>query len=123
MLGGLDDPLCVVMIENSAGLTEARSIASVEGIDGLYMGPWDLSISLRGTPDPHAEPLRGALEVVFEIGRQTGIPIGVHAIDGLTAGHYKRAGCRLVTVAADLHAIMASVSRELKVAMQTTDHS
>jgi 4-hydroxy-2-oxoheptanedioate aldolase len=39
-------PLCFVMIETAEAMTNLDSIASVPGVDGLFIGPVDLALSL-----------------------------------------------------------------------------
>lgn len=49
-----DDILTIGMIETQAGLDNLASILAVDGLDGIYIGPNDLSLSLGQTPS--AEP-------------------------------------------------------------------
>jgi 2-keto-3-deoxy-L-rhamnonate aldolase RhmA len=42
----------IVMVEESMGLSNVEEIAAVEGLDGIFVGPGDLSISL-GCPGEH----------------------------------------------------------------------
>lgn len=57
-------PACLVMVETGAGLDRVEEIAATPGIDGVFVGPVDLSLSLGTTvdallrdPDPDS-PLR-----------------------------------------------------------------
>ncbi|KAL0568527.1 hypothetical protein V5O48_013454 [Marasmius crinis-equi] len=50
--------LVLVQIETMEGVKNVKEIAEVEGIDGLFVGPSDLSITLGyppPSPDPHPE--------------------------------------------------------------------
>ncbi len=38
--------LCFAMIETAGAVEELEAIAATPGLDGLYIGPWDLSVSL-----------------------------------------------------------------------------
>ena len=40
------EPFCLVMVESAAALTELEATLAVDGVDGLYVGPRDLSFSL-----------------------------------------------------------------------------
>ena len=42
---------CIVMIETRAALEDVEAIAAVEGVDALFIGPFDLSLSLGITID------------------------------------------------------------------------
>ena len=58
VLGG--DALCFAMIETRDGLDNLDEIAATPGLDGLYIGPSDLSIALGLPPRPVAgDPGRG----------------------------------------------------------------
>lgn len=49
-----NDQICLlVQIETSAAVDAAEEIAAVDGVDGLFVGPWDLSADMGhvGTPD------------------------------------------------------------------------
>ena len=48
--GALEPPLCLVMVETRAGLEAADAIAATPGLDGIYIGPSDLALSLGLQP-------------------------------------------------------------------------
>ena len=75
------------------------------GVDGVYVGPRDLSYSLGCPLDPHHPVLRPALERIWTACAAVGKPVGVHAMEGETARLYRDNGCRLVTVLADAAAL------------------
>ncbi|KAJ7917168.1 Pyruvate/Phosphoenolpyruvate kinase-like domain-containing protein [Mycena leptocephala] len=58
-LAAADDAVIVmIQIETRDGLANVKEIAEVDGIDVLFIGPYDLSISLgypAPSPDPHPE--------------------------------------------------------------------
>ena len=41
-----DRTLCFAMIETAGAVDELEAIAATPGLDGLFIGPWDLSVSL-----------------------------------------------------------------------------
>ncbi|WP_051166071.1 HpcH/HpaI aldolase family protein [Amycolatopsis orientalis] len=43
---GKPQPLLLPMVETAAGLDAAEEIAAVPGVDGIFVGPYDLSLSL-----------------------------------------------------------------------------
>ncbi len=43
-----DEPVCIVMVETKEAAASAAAIASTPGIDGVFVGPSDLSLSLSG---------------------------------------------------------------------------
>ena len=80
--GAGDRPLCLVMIETRAGLEAAEEIAATPGLDGVYVGPSDLALSLGLQPSIRIEhaPVVEALETVRAACAAAGIVAGVHCL-------------------------------------------
>src|SRR3954469_10193983 len=47
--GGADEPLVIVMVETASALDDLDAVLAVAGLDGVYVGPGDLSLSLELT--------------------------------------------------------------------------
>jgi len=116
VIGGSDNPMCIVMVESAAAVQAVDEIVGVEGVDGVYIGPWDLSLTLGCTPDRHAPPLADALRAVWSACAAAGVACGTHAVDGESASAYAEAGCRLVTVVSDAPAIRHTAAAQLAAA-------
>jgi 4-hydroxy-2-oxoheptanedioate aldolase len=112
----LPDPLCIVMVESRQAMAALAATLTLPGVDGIYVGPRDLSFSLGCPLDPADPVLRPALEKIWADCAAVGKPVGVHATDGTTAHLYRASGCRLVTVVADVPAISRAVVSELAIA-------
>ena len=106
-------PLCIVMVESRQAMAELPATLRLPGVDGIYVGPRDLSYSLGCPLDPHDPVLRPALEKIWADCAAAGKPVGVHSADGTTARLYRENGCRLVTVIADTAALSRAVVSEL----------
>jgi 4-hydroxy-2-oxoheptanedioate aldolase len=106
-------PLCIVMVESSHAIAELPATLRQPGIDGIYVGPRDLSYSLGCPLDPHNPVLRSALERIWTTCAAADKPVGVHATESETARLYRDNGCRLVTVLADSAALTRSASTGL----------
>jgi 4-hydroxy-2-oxoheptanedioate aldolase len=80
--GAGDRPLCLVMIETRAGLEAAEEIAATPGLDGIYVGPSDLALSLGLQPTIRLEhpPVLEALETVRAACAAAGVIAGVHCL-------------------------------------------
>ena len=74
-----DEMLAFAMIETPQGLANLDAIAAVDGLDGLFIGPADLSIALGVPPVPkwRDEPLRGAIARIQAAARAHGKLCGV----------------------------------------------
>jgi 4-hydroxy-2-oxoheptanedioate aldolase len=106
-------PFCLIMVESQAALADLDKTLAVWGVDGIYVGPRDLSYSLGCELGPGDPVLRAALEQIWAACREAGKPVGVHSVDGATARLYRENGCRLLNVASDVHAIGRNVKTEL----------
>jgi 4-hydroxy-2-oxoheptanedioate aldolase len=107
------EPFCLVMVESAAAVAELDATLAVDGVDGLYVGPRDLSLSLGCELDPDDPVLSPALHRIWTAGAAAGKPVGVHAADGATARRYREAGCTLVTTTADAAAITRDTAAQL----------
>jgi 4-hydroxy-2-oxoheptanedioate aldolase len=112
--------LCLVMIETEQGVANADEICSTPGIDGVYIGPADLAISLGERPGGlipgrHLE----SVEHVLDRCNARGIIPAIHSYDGATARRYAAMGFRMVTVGVDLRLLRAAVANELRDARGT----
>jgi 4-hydroxy-2-oxoheptanedioate aldolase len=113
VLAGAARPLCIVMVESASAAADIEATLAIDGVDGIYVGPRDLSLSLGCALDPHDPVLRPALERIWSACAAAGKPAGVHASDGATARLYRDCGCRLITVAVDAVAVGRGTGREL----------
>lgn len=97
-------------------MSELPATLALAGVDGIYVGPRDLSYSLGCQLDPNDPVLRPAFEQIWADCAAAGKPVGVHATDGATARLYRENGCRLVTVVSETLAISRAVGAELATA-------
>jgi 4-hydroxy-2-oxoheptanedioate aldolase len=110
------EPFCLVMAESADAVASLEATLAVEGVDGLYVGPKDLSLSLGCEADPDDPVLRQALNRVWAACAAAGKPVGVHAADGVTARRYREAGCTLITTADDAGSITRHTTAQLGLA-------
>jgi 4-hydroxy-2-oxoheptanedioate aldolase len=113
-----EQSFCVIMVESAAALAQLDATLALDGVDGIYVGPRDLSYSLGCELNPDDPVLRPALEQVWAACAAAGKPVGVHSVDGATASLYRRNGCRLVNVASDMPSISRQTADALNVARQ-----
>jgi 2-keto-3-deoxy-L-rhamnonate aldolase RhmA len=108
---------CFVMVETLEGLEDVEEICAVDGVDGLVVGPGDLSISLGLNQlagfftDQLFEPL-GRIRAACERHR---ILLGIFALDATTARTWVEQGYRLVMLGMDHMVIGRAFERELAV--------
>jgi 4-hydroxy-2-oxoheptanedioate aldolase len=117
------EALCFAMIETREGLDNLDEIAATPGLDGLYIGPSDLSIALGLSPRPVAgdlgedrKPLADAIDRVRAACAANGLIAGMHCGSGAAAEEYARGGFRLITVGLDTSFFKSTIGRELSAA-------
>jgi 4-hydroxy-2-oxoheptanedioate aldolase len=120
-LGG--DALCFAMIETREGIENLDEIAATPGLDGLYIGPSDLSIALGLAPggvvaDPSRDrpKLAEAIDRIRQVCEAHGLIAGMHCGAGEVASHYAQEGFRLITVGVDTNLFKTMIGRELSAA-------
>jgi 4-hydroxy-2-oxoheptanedioate aldolase len=121
-LEDLESPVVIAMIETSSGLANVDAIASVPGVDALYVGPADLSLAI-GVPfdrsartADQARAHADAVERVRVACDRAGIVAGINCANGELARGYVEQGFRMVTVTADADMIPRDGMRELAAA-------
>ncbi|WP_329254662.1 aldolase/citrate lyase family protein [Actinoallomurus sp. NBC_01490] len=75
-------------IESAAGLAALDEILATPGLDGVYIGPADLAVSLGRPPrlDWADGPVRAAIDEVIAGARKAGIAVGIFCLSGAYAG-------------------------------------
>jgi 4-hydroxy-2-oxoheptanedioate aldolase len=111
--GRAHEELCVLLqVESQLGLENLEKIAKVDGVDGVFVGPGDLSAALGYLGKPgHPEVVQvidGAIERIRACGSVAGVLTG----DAALAQHYIDQGCLFTAVGADL-GLLASGAEQL----------
>jgi 4-hydroxy-2-oxoheptanedioate aldolase len=113
---GADEPLVLVMVETASALDDLDAVLAVDGLDGVYVGPGDLSLSLHLTGADRRPELRGVLSSIIARAGAAGVPVGVHADSGDAAAAYAAEGATIVTVAVDAVSLGQVMAHHLGVA-------
>ncbi|RJQ53518.1 MAG: 2,4-dihydroxyhept-2-ene-1,7-dioic acid aldolase [Desulfobacteraceae bacterium] len=111
-----ENTLLMVQIEHIDAVNAIEDILSVQGIDGTFIGPYDLSMSM-GLPGQldHAE-VQSAKSRVLEATRAKGLAAGIHivhpgsAVDELNS--HLSLGYRFIALGTDI-LFMANAARNL----------
>lgn len=115
---------CIVMIETKEAVEDIDAILSVPGIDGVYVGPVDLSLTLGLPPetDHDDETFRAAIARIVDACQRYGIVPGIHA-DASLAAQWRAAGFRLITVGYDQFSVLSGLRGDLARAQDTPGES
>lgn len=112
--GANEQVACIPMIETAEALENLDGILDVPGIDAVYVGPADLSISLGLPPGPNNEApaFQDALTRIVAACTERGIPAGIHA-DARWSPVRLDQGFRMVTVISDTQSVVEGASGAL----------
>lgn len=102
-----DEQMCLlVQIENREGLANLDEIAAVEGVDGVFIGPADLSASLGHRGNPGHADVQAAIEDAITRIVQSGKAAGILSADENLARRYIELGATFVAVGVDTTVLM-----------------
>lgn len=123
--GGVDDAffeaenrrtVCHAMIETPGALRDVDAIAGLAAVDGLFIGPSDLSMTRgRGAfrfTDADREDFRAAAAAAHREGKALGLPAASRPVYAFAQAEH----AAYVTVADDLSALQAGFARALEIA-------
>ena len=104
----------IVQIETEKGVSNASQIASVDGVDVLFVGPSDLSHAL-GVPGrfDHATYMQ-ALRAIADAARSNGKALGVHIPGASEFGRYHSLGFRFISIGTDASALATGLRNALR---------
>jgi 4-hydroxy-2-oxoheptanedioate aldolase len=115
----INDEICVIVqIETRQALQNLDAIAALEGIDGLFIGPSDLSAALGHLGHSNHPEVRSAIEDAFRRIRKAGKAPGILAPVEADARHWLAQGCTVLAVGSDL-GLLARQSEQLAARFKT----
>lgn len=108
-----NERICLlVQVESVEALAQIEAIAAVEGIDGVFIGPADLSASMGHLGSPAHPEVRAAIDGAIGRILAAGKAPGVLTVDEALARHYIEIGARFVAVGVDA-TLLARATRAL----------
>ncbi len=101
------EQIVIVHIEGTRAVENLDEILSVEGIDVIFLGPYDLSQSLGMTGQVNDPKVRQTLEACTRTGRDAGVAVGSYAKDVETARWMESIGVQYIATMVDAQALAA----------------
>jgi 2-keto-3-deoxy-L-rhamnonate aldolase RhmA len=106
-----DGMICGLLIETVTGVENVDEIVSVPGIDLIWVGFLDLSISM-GIPGQFEHPrFKPALARILDACERRGIPVGILANDAHQALHYINLGFRCISYSGDIWLLQGALTQ------------
>lgn len=95
--------LAIAQIETAAGLENVEAIATVPGLDMLYIGPSDLGISLgrEGRMDQTDPVVVKAIDRIIDVAKSNRLRTGIYCVSPAYSKSMFNKGFDLVTVTSD----------------------
>jgi len=106
------------MVETREALAIIDDILAVPGIDGIFIGPSDLSIALSGGKglDPTSAEVEKALDHALARVKAAGKVAAIFAVSGARAAQLVRKGFHMVSIGSDISMLRAGAAAALAAA-------
>ena len=99
----INDHICVMLqIESRVGVSAAKAIAGVVGVDCIFVGPSDLAADMGHLGNANHPDVQAAITAVFADAKACGKPTGILAPVEADARRYMTMGATFVGVGSDL---------------------
>jgi len=108
----------MVQIETKEAVDNLEEIAATPGIDCLFIGPFDLSLSLGypvPSPDPHPE-VEKVIAKIRETAKKNGKLCAFYCSNGAQASKRAAEGFDLINIASDVGALADGINGHLTAA-------
>ena len=104
------------MIETKQSLDNVEAIVSTPGLNGIYIGPSDLSLSMGYTPklDQTEPAVVEAINKILKAAKNAGIRAGIHCLEPAYAKSMIEQGFDLVTIGSDIRLLGAMAAQSVK---------
>jgi 4-hydroxy-2-oxoheptanedioate aldolase len=108
--------LTLAMIETPAALNNVDDIAGTDGIDALFIGPYDLSTSLSAgsAQDVTAPEVERAIDVIRAAAVKAGKIPGIFCRDAERALAMAKRGFKFITIGSDHGFLRAGIAEQVK---------
>jgi len=112
-----DHVVTLAMIETRSALDNLEAIVGTPGIDGVFLGPSDLSIALSAgkTLDPLSAEVERELDRILAVAQKAGKMTGAYCHSPERAAALAKRGVRFLAVMSDLAMLRAGAAAAIKV--------
>lgn len=116
------ETLLAVQIEGEEGVDNLEEILSVDGIDIVYIGPYDLSQAMGIPGQIHDEKVKNKVAEITKTAKSKGMVVGVYVDDVETARTYAKLGIQFISISVDVR-IFAEACNSLVQAFHCQEQS
>ena len=111
-----DEILAIAMIETTEAMDNLDAILATPGLDGVYIGPTDLALTMNAPPvlDPTDARVVAAIETIIDAANARGLGAGIHCATPEYAAKMIKRGAKLVTIASDGRILASAAAAAVK---------
>ncbi|MBI4298262.1 MAG: 2,4-dihydroxyhept-2-ene-1,7-dioic acid aldolase [Chloroflexi bacterium] len=111
-----EEVICLVQVETVEAVNRLEEIAEAPGIDGFYIGPADLALSLGIPPEPDNKDPRhmAACQRVHDVAKAKGLIPAIHVSGPEEAGRRFDQGFMFCPLGSDISFVQAGSQASLK---------
>ena len=112
-----DQILVILQTESPEGVENAQEIYSLPGCDAIFVGPNDLRFQMRASDGsfPTQDEHEAMIQQVIAVGKETGTPTGIHAMDAEDAHRRAEQGMQFLAIGSDLRFMTLGAQEALAV--------
>ena len=110
MASANDETAVIVQAEHIDAIDNIDEIVQVDGIDAVFIGPYDLSASMGKTGEVGDDEVVAAIERVTRACQRQGIALGYFGVDAASVRPYMERGYRLICAGTDAGFVTAGAS-------------
>jgi 4-hydroxy-2-oxoheptanedioate aldolase len=116
-----DTVVVMPMIETAEAVKNIDAILAVPGVDAVYVGPSDLSLTLGCTPrlDQTEAPVVAAQQAIVDACKRHKVAAGIHCATAAYASKMIAAGYQFVTLASESRFMAAKAAEEVGAVRQS----
>lgn len=109
-----EETVVIIQIEHKDAVMNLNEILTVEGIDAVFIGPYDLSSSMGLVGQLDHPEVKTAIEHVRQTCQKRGVPLGIFSTSTRGAAQYLQEGYRLIAVSSDILMLVNSAEEIIK---------
>ena len=103
----------LVQVESIKAIQELEQIATTDGIDGVFIGPGDLSSSMGYPGDLEHPEVVSVIKDALNLLNKLNVPSGILALNTTSANMYMEQGTKFTAVGVDL-VLLTDAARNLR---------
>ena len=107
------ETLAILQIESRAGLEAAEAIAATPGLDVLFIGPYDLSISMGIAEQFRSAEFWAAVDRVVAAAKANGVAVALQTGDPWILTEARRRGVRMLLYSGDFAVLFGAYKEKL----------